>query len=187
VKEQLLYEVHDPSRYLTPDVTADFSKVRVEPAGENRVKVSGASGTARPKALKVTVGFDGGFQAEAGVSYAGPSAQARGELAVAIVRERMARVHRIATGLRVGLIGVNSLFATAGIAAADARDVRLHAALRAPKRDDAELLLWEVESLLCCGPAGGGGFRGSITPCVMTKSVLIERERVTPTCTVLTA
>jgi hypothetical protein len=187
VKEQLLYEVHDPSRYLTPDVTADFSKVRVEAVGDDRVRVSGARGSVRPKDLKVTVGFDGGFQAEAGVSYAGPSAQARGELAVSIVRERMARVHGVDTGLRVDLIGASSLFATAGATANDARDVRLHATMRAPKRVDAELLLWEVESLLCCGPAGGGGFRGSITPCVMTKSVLIDRALVKPTCTVLTA
>jgi hypothetical protein len=99
----------------------------------------------------------------------------------------MARVHGIDSDLRLDLIGVNSLFATAGIAASDARDVRLHATLRVPKRDDAELLLWEIESLLCCGPAGGGGFRGAITPCVMTKSVLIDRERVKPTCTVLIA
>jgi hypothetical protein len=187
VKEQLLYEVHDPSRYLTPDVTADFSKVRVEAAGKDRVKVSGARGTARPKDLKVTVGFDGGFQAEAGVSYAGPSAQARGELSASIVRERMARVHGIDGGLRIDLIGVSSLFATAGASANDARDVRLHATMRAPKRTDAELLLWEVESLLCCGPAGGGGYRGSVTPCVMTKSVLIDRALVKPVCTVLTA
>jgi hypothetical protein len=187
VREQLLYEVHDPSRYLTPDVTADFSKVRVEAVGQDRVRVSEASGTTKPKDLKVTVGFDGGFQAEAGVSYAGPSAQARGELAASIVRERMNRVHGVDSGLRVDLIGVSSLFATAGAKASDARDVRLHATMRAPKRTDAELLLWEFESLLCCGPAGGGGYRGSITPCVMTKSVLIDRECVKPTCTVLTA
>jgi hypothetical protein len=187
VKEQLLYEVHDPARYLTPDVTADFSKVRVESVGADRVKVSGASGTTRPQSLKVTVGFDGGFQAEAGVSYAGPSAQARGELAASIVRERMARVHGVDADLRVDLIGVSSLHATAGATASGVRDVRLHAAMRAPKRADAELLLWEVESLLCCGPAGGGGYRGSITPCVMTKSVLIDRALVKPVCTVLTA
>lgn len=187
VKEQLLYEVHDPSRYLTPDVTADFSHVRVEAVGADRVKVSGADGKARPKDLKVTVGFDGGFQAEAGVSYAGSSAEARGHLAASIVRERMARVHNIASDLRVDLIGVNSLFATAGVDASDVRDVRLHVTMRAPKREDAELALWEVESLLCCGPAGGGGFRGSITPCVMTKSVLIGRDLVKPACTVLIA
>ncbi len=187
VKEQLLYEVHDPSCYLTPDVTADFSRVQIAAAGPDRVKVSNASGSARPATLKVTVGFDGGFQGEAGVSYAGPAAQERGQLAAEIVAERMARVHGIKSDLRVDLIGVSSLFATAGLRAADTQDVRLHVALRSRKKEEAELMLWEVESLLCCGPAGGGGYRGVITPCVMTKSVLIERERVKPTLQVLVA
>jgi hypothetical protein len=186
VKEQLLYEVHDPARYLTPDVTADFSRVQVAAAGADRVKVSNASGSARPATLKVTVGFDGGFQGEAGVSYAGPAAQERGQLAADIVRERMARLDGKAD-LRVDLIGASSLFATAGLRATGAQDVRLHVTLRSPNKEDAELMLWEVESLLCCGPAGGGGFRGAIVPCVMTKSVLIPRERVKPTIDVLIA
>jgi len=177
--------VHDPACYLTPDVTADFSRVEIGAAGANRVKVSNAGGTTRPATLKVTVGFDGGFQGEAGVSYAGPAAQERGSLAAEIVRDRLARVHGNKSDLRIDLIGVSSLFATAGVRAADAQDVRLHVALRSRKKEDAELLLWEVESLLCCGPAGGGGYRGSIVPCVMTKSVLIERERVKPTLQVM--
>ena len=187
VKEQLLYEVHDPSRYLTPDVTADFSRVQIASVGADRVKVSNAGGTTRPQTLKVTVGFDGGFQGEAGVSYAGPAAQERGRLAAEIALDRLSRVHGITSDLRVDLIGVNSLFATAGVRYADAQDVRLHVTLRSPAREQAELMLWEIESLLCCGPAGGGGFRGSIVPCVMTKSVLIERERVKPTLKVFVA
>ena len=187
VKEQLLYEVHDPARYLTPDVTADFSRVNVAAAGADRVEVSNAGGTRRPDQLKVTVGFDAGFQGEAGVSYAGPGAQTRGRVAADIARERLAVVHGLAKNLRVVLIGVNSLFATAGLRAADAQDVRLHVTLRSPAREDAETMLWEVESLLCCGPAGGGGFRGAIVPCVMTKSVLIGRDKVKPTLDVLVA
>ncbi|MGH6664499.1 MAG: acyclic terpene utilization AtuA family protein [Pseudolabrys sp.] len=187
VKEQLLYEVHDPARYLTPDVTADFSRVIVEAAGEDRVKVSNAGGAKRPDTLKVTIGFDGGFQGEAGVSYAGPAAQERGQLAAEIVKERMERVHGVKADLRADLIGVSSLFATAGLRAADAQDVRLHVTLRSRSKEHAELMLWEVESLLCCGPAGGGGYRGAITPCVMTKSVLIARERIKPTLDVLVA
>jgi hypothetical protein len=187
VKEQLLYEVHDPARYLTPDVTADFSRVDIATVGEDRVKVSNAGGGKRPDALKVTVGFDGGFQSEAGVSYAGPAAQERGRLAAEIVTERMARAHGVKSDLRVDLIGVSSLFATAGLRAADAQDVRLHVTLRSPTKEHAELMLWEVESLLCCGPAGGGGYRGAIMPCVMTKSVLIPRERVKPTLDILVA
>jgi hypothetical protein len=121
------------------------------------------------------------------VSYAGPAAQERGQLATEIVADRMARVHGIKSGLRVDLIGVSSLFATANLRASDAQDVRLHAALRSHNKEHAELLLWEVESLLCCGPAGGGGYRGSITPWVVTKSVLILREKVKPRLEVMVA
>jgi hypothetical protein len=63
----------------------------------------------------------------------------------------------------------------------DSRDVRLHVALRTVNREEAETTLWEVESLLSCGPAGGGGFRGAIMPAVMTKSVPIDRNLVKPT------
>ncbi len=187
VKEQLLYEVHDPAAYLTPDVTADFSGVNVESVGPDRVRVSNASGRARPERLKVTVGFDAGFHAEAGVSYAGPTAIERGRLACDIVRQRLEQVHGIADGLRVDLIGASSLFATARQYPADTQDVRVHVALRARNKSVAETMLWEVESLLCCGPAGGGGFRGAITPAVMTKSILIDREHVTPHVEVLIA
>ncbi len=188
VKEQLLYEVHDPSRYLTPDVTADFSRVRIEPAGPDRVRVSGAGGRARPEQLKVTVGFDAGFLGEAGVSYAGPAAEARGRLAAELVGERLRKVHGIGTDVRIDLIGVSSLFAAAGAAAAaETEDVRVHVALRSRSRDDAETMLWEVESLLCCGPAGGGGFRGSIVPSVVTKSLLIDRDKVAPRLEVFVA
>jgi hypothetical protein len=187
VKEQLLYEVHNPSRYLTPDVTADFSKVQIASVGADRVKISNAGGDARPQMLKVTVGFDDGFQGEAGISYAGSGAQARGQLAAQIAGYRLREIHGIKSNLRIDLIGVNSLFATAGARGSDAEDVRLHVALRSATREGAELMLWEIESLLCCGPAGGGGFRGSIVPCVMTKSVLVDRDLVKPRLEVLVA
>ena len=181
VKEQLLYEVHDPASYLTPDVTADFSRVTLKDVGNDRVQVSNAAGRARPERLKVTVGFDAGVLAEAGVSYAGPFASARGRLAAEIVETRLKEVHGVRSPVRVDLIGASSLFATAGKGSTYSEDVRLHVALRTTDRNEAELMLWEVESLLCCGPAGGGGFRGSITPAVETKSVLIERDLVKPT------
>jgi hypothetical protein len=187
VKEQLLYEVHDPAGYLTPDVTADFSRVEVADLAPDRVRVSGASGRERPAKLKVTVGFDAGFLGEAGVSYAGPGAQARARLAADIIAERMREVCGFEGALRVDVIGEASLFATALRRAADTEDVRLHVALRSRSKADAEIMLWEVEALLCCGPAGGGGFRGSIVPSVVTKSVLIDRERVRPTVEILVA
>lgn len=190
VKEQLLYEVHDPRRYLTPDVTADFSGVGLVEDGKDRVRVVNGSGSARPDTLKVTVGFDGGFLAEAGVSYAGPNASARAELSAAILRERLGRepgIGGVGTPIRIDLIGLNALHATAHGPRADAEDVRVRVAMRTADRSACEILLWEVESLLCCGPAGGGGYRGQITPSVVTHSALIDRQRVQPRVEVLVA
>jgi len=198
VKEQLLYEVHDPAAYLTPDVTADFSGVSVTERGGNRVAVAGATGSRRPDTLKVTVGFDGGHLGEAGVSYAGRNALGRARLARDILTERLSRVGGFDGAVRIDLVGVDSLHATAGRPGEDQvsapaldedaiRDVRVRAAARARDREAVEMLLWEVESLLCCGPAAGGGYRGRITPSVITHSALIARDAVRPTCKVLRA
>jgi hypothetical protein len=176
VREQLCYEVHDPAAYLTPDVVADFSSVTVEEIGPNRVRVAGARGFARPDTLKVTVGFDGGFQGEAGISYSGPGAQQRARLARDILDERLSRFMALPVRLRIDLIGMNSLHATAVERPTDTQDVRVHVTCAAGERDPVETALWEVESLLCCGPAGGGGFRGQISPKVETRSALVARD-----------
>jgi hypothetical protein len=181
VKEQLLYEVHDPAAYLTPDVTADFRAVIPAPLGFDRVQVSGATGAPRPDKLKVTIGFDGGFLGEAGISYAGPNAKARAQLAAEVVRERLTRINRLGGDLRIDLVGLNALHQTADLPPGDSADIRLHVGLRSPDRDDIDTMLWEVEALLCCGPAGGGGYRGQVTPCVVTHSALIARDQVNPT------
>ncbi len=181
VKEQLLYEVHDPSAYVTPDVTADFSQVVVEEMAFDRVRVRSARGTKRPDKLKVTVAFDGGFLAEAGISYAGPAASGRAKLARDILCERMTHLHGCQSPLRFDLIGLNSLHGSAmPIPRGEIEDVRLRASLRTHDREQAELLLWEVEALLCCGPAGGGGYRGHISPSVITHSAFLDRDQIEP-------
>jgi hypothetical protein len=186
VKEQLLYEVHDPAAYVTPDVTADFSKVGLAAAGPDRVRVSGAAGRPRPDKLKVTVGFDGGYLGEAGISYAGPNTSARARLARDILHERLRKSCSGAEGFRIDLIGMRSLHATAHEEeGGESEDVRVRVALRSTERADVEMMLWEVESLLCCGPAGGGGYRGQISHSVVTHSALIDRDLVTPSCRIM--
>lgn len=181
VKEQMLYEVHDPTRYLTPDVTADFSTARLNESGQDRVRVASAGGTERPKQLKVTVGFDGGLLGEAGVSYAGVNATARARLAADILRQRFDDVPGMAGQYRVDLIGLNSVHGTAKPETdGESQDVRVRAAMRSMDRDLIETMLWEVEAMLCCGPAGGGGYRGQITPGVVTHSTMIDRDAVSP-------
>jgi hypothetical protein len=185
VKEQLFYEVHDPSQYLTPDVTADFSSANLDLEGVDRVSVSGARGTDRPQQLKVTVSFDGGFLGEAELSYAGPGAEERARMANTIVEQRLRLVHGIQEKPRCDLIGVSSLHSTTGQHQTGSRDVRIRCAIRTPDRNDAENLLWEVESLLCCGPAGGGGYRGSIQSSVLTYSTYVDRTLVSPKLNVI--
>ena len=180
VKEQLLYEVHNPAAYLTPDVSADFSRASVDEIATDRVRVSGISGRPRPAKLKVTVGFDGGFQGEAGISYGGSGAAARARLARDILDERITKLHACRGRLRIDLIGLASVHATAVEPQAESTDVRVHVTFAAAEREQVELVMWEVESLLCCGPAGGGGFRGHIVPRVVTHSAFIERDLVAP-------
>ena len=89
VKEQLLYEIHDPAAYLTPDVVADISAAEVTEVGRDRVRLTGVRGHPRPDTLKALAYFEGGWLGEAEISYAGPNAEARARLALDVVRQRM--------------------------------------------------------------------------------------------------
>lgn len=178
VKEQLLYEVHDPSAYLTPDVTADISKVRVTQEAPNQVRVTGVRGHTRPDMLKVNIFLEGGWLAEAEISYAGLQAEARARLAADIIRKRLGGTLH----LRVDLIGAVSILADdagdllAAQTPADHRDVRLRIAAVHSDRLVAQTLLREMNALYTCGPAGGGGVRSSIKPRLSTVPALIPRE-----------
>ncbi|MEZ5230658.1 MAG: acyclic terpene utilization AtuA family protein, partial [Acidimicrobiales bacterium] len=107
--EQLLYEVHDPSAYVTPDVVADFSGVRLMQMAENVVAAAGFEGCERPDHLKVSVGYSDGFIGEGQISYAGPNAVARGRLALDIVRERLDLLDIAITDARFDLIGIDAV------------------------------------------------------------------------------
>jgi hypothetical protein len=180
VKEQLLYELHDPAAYLTPDVIADISAAEVTELGPDRVRLSGVHGHARPAGLKVNVCHETGWLAEGEISYAGARAEGRARLAADVLRQRLAGLGP----LRVDLIGVASIFGDdAGHWLADqpvgeSRDVRLRVALKHTERASAERLLREVTALYCCGPAGGGGVRTSLRPRLGTLSCLLPREQV---------
>jgi hypothetical protein len=183
VKEQLLYEVHDPAAYLTPDVVADISAAQVSEVGADRVRLDGVRGRARTGTLKVNVCFESGWLAEGEISYAGPRAEARARLAADVLRERLREVG----ALRADLIGVASIFGDdAGrwldaTPTGDARDVRLRVALRRADRASAERLVREVTALYCCGPAGGGGVRTALKPTLGTLSCLLPRADVPAT------
>lgn len=180
VTEQLLYEVGDPSAYITPDVVADFSGVRPRQLGPDRVHVAGGAGAARPDELKVTLGFRGGWLGEGQISYAGPRARERAELAAQIVRTRLADVHGIEPDIvLVELIGAGAAFR--GLAGTqDPVEVRLRVAARVPNRTAAEAVGWEVESLYTNGPAAGGGARRYVQEVLAIRSCTLPRALIHP-------
>lgn len=179
VKEQLLYEVHDPAAYLTPDVVADISGAQLKQLAPDRVALTGVCGHARPASLKVNVCHEGGWLAEGEISYAGPRAETRARLAADVLRKRLPALH-----LRVDLIGTLSIMGDdagrllSATPVGDARDVRLRVAATHAERAQAERLAREVMALYTCGPAGGGGVRTALTPRLNTLSCLVPREAV---------
>jgi hypothetical protein len=191
VVEQILYEVHDPSAYLTPDVVLDVTQVDLAETDVNRVRVWGARGRPRPDRLKATIGLEDGWKGEGEISYAGPNAVARARLAASILNQRVRRLYPDCQ-LRTDIIGVCSLFNDdAGLALRQAdsvsHDVRVRLAVHSMDPEVVELATREVLSLYTCGPAGGGGVRTSVTPRVTTVSALVPRDLVKPRVTILEA
>jgi hypothetical protein len=180
-KEQLLYEVHDPTRYLQPDVTADFSQVKIEEIAKDRVGVSGGRGSPRTGTLKVSVGYVDSFIGEGQISYAGPGAVARGKLALEIVRERLKLAGVAASELRFELMGVDSLHgARVSSHASEPYEVRVRVAGRTESLREAIKIGNEVETLYTNGPAAGGGVFKSARDVVAVASVLLPRELAKP-------
>ncbi|PZX12393.1 uncharacterized protein DUF1446 [Palleronia aestuarii] len=179
VKEQILYEIHDPAAYLTPDVTLDLTEVEITELAPDRVRVSGARGHPPPETLKATLCYDGGYVGEGEISYAGPGAEGRARAALDAV------TRRLPAGLawRGDLIGVTSVFGDDGghhleDRLPDCRDVRLRLAVHAADGDAVAAAMHDFGALYCCGPAGGGGIRTNMRRRVSTASAAIPRPLV---------
>jgi hypothetical protein len=182
VTEQILYEIHDPAAYLTPDVTLDLTGVTVAEEGPDRVRVAGARGRPAPETLKATVSLSGGFLGEGEITYAGPNAQARARLAAETLHKRLARANTVRS--RIDILGLQAVFdsddaARGGVAGPDG-EFRVRLAAASPDRATAEAAAREVLHLYCTGPAGGGGVRVTVTPRIATTSALIPRALVAP-------
>ena len=184
VKEQLLYELQNPSCYLTPDVIADFSNLRVEQVND-KVLVTGATGRQRTGALKVSIGYTYGWIGTGEISYGGQNCVARAKLAEDIIRKRLELYPFKLYETRYDLLGINSLYngaviAQDGYSEATYSEVRLRAVGRAETKAQADIVGLEVESLYTNGPAGGGGARSSLSKVVSVASILIPEDSVSP-------
>ncbi len=170
---QLLYEIENPAAYLQPDVVADFSNAMLRQIGPDRVEVRGATGGQRPDKLKVTIGHRHGFIGEGQISYAGLGAQTRGQLALDVLRYRLASVKALDS--RFELMGLNSIHGDGLAAGSVPYEVRARAAMRVASRLEADLVAHEVEALYLNGPASGGGVTQSVREVIAAASALVPR------------
>lgn len=189
VKEQLIYEIHDPACYFTPDGIADFTGIRVEETGRDRVRVTGADGREGNGLYKVSVGCRDSFIGEGEISYGGPGALARARLAAEILKRRFEATGLAAEETRFDLMGVNSLHADAIPArcgASEPHEVRLRCAARTRTRAEAVRVGNEVEALYTNGPAAGGGVTKGVREIVSVASIFVPQSEVRVKTTILT-
>lgn len=182
VKEQLLYEVTDPSAYITPDVVADFTQVKLEQIGKDRVSVSNGRGRAHTDSYKVSIGYQAGFRGEGEISYAGQNAFARAELAGRVISERLGEDF---PDLRIDYIGSTSVHRKRFAPQIEPYEIRLRVASLASSTQQAERIGEEVEALYTNGPAGGGAARKYVTEVIGIVSALLARNEVSSKVTVL--
>ncbi len=192
IKEQLLYELHDPAHYITPDVVLDISACHIEQVGQDRVAIHGLRGLPAPESLKVTASFEGSWLGEGEVSVAGPNALARAKATADVLLQRL-KLRGLPVRARVDLIGVASVHDSDDGAlwrayeGPEPPDIRIRLAAEGATRDDVDQAAREVLALLCCGTAGTGGARWRVTPRILTRSYLVLRERVPTSITTRTA
>ena len=176
VKEQILYEIQDPSCYPTPDCCADFKNVRVEQLGKDRVGVYGVSGNPNNGKYKLSIGYQDCWIGEGQISYCGSTAKERAELAGEIVKKRLEVRGCRYSELRIELMGVNSLYGWED--SSSLREVRLRAAARTADKANADIIGQEVEALYTNGPGGGGGATKSSREVISVASILIPQDAV---------
>lgn len=187
VKEQMLYEVHDPANYITPDVVVDFTQARLEQVGPDRVRVKGLTGKPRTPTLKVSIGCTEGFIGEDMFFYAGPGALRRARLAKKILEERFKIVKLEAEDMRIDFLGLNAIHGDATPDnAPEPYEIAVRVAARTKTRAEAAKVGREVDGMAVSGIAHTGKrvpHQERWREVIGVWSALVPREQVTPTVT----
>ncbi|MCI8627395.1 MAG: DUF1446 domain-containing protein [Lachnospiraceae bacterium] len=191
VKEQFLYEVHDPANYITPDVNVDISKATLTQIGENRVRVGNIAGKKRPDMLKLSMGYHAGYKVATMLSFAWPDAYEKAQYAADILMKKMKRKGLKAEEIRIDYIGLNSLHL--GVADMDPEKVKdlnevvLRIAIRTLTKDEAYKIVPEVSPLQLNGPPGASFFggRARVQEVIGLWPTLIPRDAVKLTSHIL--
>jgi hypothetical protein len=184
VTEQIVYEMGDPSTYITPDVIADFTSIQLDEQGDDRVRVHGIKGRARTDFLKVSIAYSSGWKATGTLTYSWPDAAAKARAADRILQERLDRLGLHFDEIRTELVGWDSTHGIlAGEPPADLPEVQLRIGVRAEQRAPVERFTREIAPLVLTGPPSVTGFAGGrprVQEIMAYWPALIERGAVEP-------
>src|SRR5438034_5122591 len=166
LREQLLYEVHDPAHYLTPDVDVNMTTVHLEEIGPDTVRVTGATGRPAPETLKIVAGYEDGFMGQAMLGYAWPDALAKAQAAAQIIQQQMIEVGLKTEEIVIEYIGYDSIHGPLADSthAIDLNEVYLRIAVRCADKKEAAKLGRLFPPLALSGPPFIGGAGGMIEP-----------------------
>jgi len=189
VKEQLLYEIGDPGRYLSPDATVSFLGLGVEEVGPNRVRVAGARGGPPPPDYKVSATYRDGFRAQGMLTICGRDAEAKARRCGAIVLERLKQAGCEPRAATVECLGagdalpLDELPRPTGL-----REVVLRIAVEDERREAVERFSKTLMPLVTAGPQGTTGYaegRPRVHPVFRYWPCRIDRARAEPRVTLI--
>lgn len=161
VKEQLLYEMGDPKAYITPDVVADFSSIRLAEDGPDRVRVYGITGFPNTNFYKVSIAYSAGWKAVGTLVYSYPDAYDKAMAADRILRSRLERLGLKFDTILTEFVGVNAVHGhLAGEPRSDIPEVQLRVGVRGQNKSDVERFTKEIAPLILTGPPSVTGFAG---------------------------
>jgi len=189
VKEQLLYELGDPRRYITPDCVADFTSIRLAAAGPDRVRASGIRGAERPPSLKLSIAYTAGWKATGTLVYSWPQALEKAQAADRIVRARLAALGLKFDEIYTEFFGVNACHGAAAPPNPDPPEVQVRIGVRGPDKKAVDRFTRELIPLVLNGPPGATGFgegRPGVREIVAYWSALIPREEITTSVELIT-
>ncbi len=162
VAEQLVYEIGDPKEYITPDCVADFTSIKLEEVGENRVKVYDIKGKPETEFFKVSCSFADGYAATGQLTYTWPKALTKAHAADRILRERMQQLGLQFEEIKTEFVGYNSCHGPLSkeLNEDDINEVVLKVGVRSQDKASVERFGKEIAPLILTGPPSVTGFAG---------------------------